>query len=106
MVRTQERLAALAAAWRADAEKRARMFAGDPAADILAYCATELEAALRESADADEELSVAAYAALHGKSPSTVRRWCALGMIPARQKGRDYVIRRGEPTPRFGARAS
>lgn len=103
---TQQRLSTLADAWRKDAERRKRMFAGDAGAEILRYCADELEAELRDVAEADEEISVAAYAALHGKSASTVRRWCQLGIITARQNGREYVIRRGEPTPRFGAMAS
>lgn len=106
MSATHQRLTLLASAWRADAAKRLKMFAGDVSAQILTYCADELEAELRDVAEADEELSVAAYAALHGKSASTVRRWCQMGMITARQNGREYVIRRGEPAPRFGALAS
>ncbi len=106
MSATHQRLTALAGAWRTDADRRKKMFAADPGAEILRYCADELEAELRDVAEADEELSVAAYAALHGKSVSTVRRWCQRGMITARQVGREYVIRRGEPTPRFGALAS
>lgn len=103
---TQQRLSALAGTWRQDAERRKKMFAADPGAEILRYCADELEAELRDVAEADEELSVAAYASLHGKSVSTVRRWCQHGLITARQVGREYVIRRGEPAPRFGAIAS
>lgn len=106
MTVTHQRLTSLATSWRQDAERRKKMFAGDHAAQILTYCADELEAELRDVAEADEELSVTAYAALHGKSVSTVRRWCQRGMITARQVGREYVIRRGEPTPRFGALAS
>ena len=106
MTATHQRLSALATSWRTDAETRAKMFAADPSAQLLRFCADALEAELRDVAEADEELSVAAYAALHGKSPSTVRRWCQLGMIPARQAGREYVIRRGEPTPRFEARSA
>jgi hypothetical protein len=93
-------------AWRADAERRRQISAGDAAADVLTYCAEQLDAALRTQDNDDEELSVADFAALHGKSVSTVRRWCQLGHITARQVGREYVIRRGEPTPRFGALAS
>lgn len=103
---THQRLTTLAASWRTDADRRKKMFAGDPGAEILRYCADELEAELRDAAEADEELSVTEYAALHGKSVSAVRRWCQRGLITARQVGREYVIRRGEPTPRFGAIAS
>lgn len=100
------RFSDLVTAWRADAERRRQVSAGDAAADVLCFCADQLDRAVRAQADADEELSVADFAALHGKSVSTVRRWCQRGMITARQVGREYVIRRGEPTPRFGAIAS
>jgi hypothetical protein len=96
-------LAELAAQWHQDAATRRRMSAGDVGADILDYCAGTLLETLREAAEADEELSVAAYAALQHKSVSTVRRWCQLGMIRARKVGREYLVRRGEPAPRFEA---
>lgn len=95
------RLTALAESWRTDASRRRAMSNGDLAADILEFCASELDEEMRDAAEADEELSVAQYAALHGRSVSTVRRWCQLGYIVARPVGRGYVIRRGEPTPRF-----
>lgn len=103
MPATADRLTALATRWHQDAETRRRMSAGDVGADILDYCARALTETLREAADDDEELSVAAYAELHHKSVSTVRRWCQLGMVVARKVGREYLIRRGEPTPRFEA---
>ena len=77
----------------------------DAGADVLAYCADELLSELRDLAEADEELSAAAYADLHGKAVSTVCRWCRTGALLARREGRDYVIRRGEPCPTFAAAA-
>lgn len=103
MSATENRLAALADSWRQDAATRRRMSAGDVGADILDYCAVALTEVMREAADDDEELSVAAYAALHHRSVSTVRRWCQLGMVRARKVGREYLVRRGEPAPTFEA---
>lgn len=98
---TDTRLTSLATLWQNEAQRRRQMSAGDVGADVLEFCASELAEELRNAADADEELSVAQYAALHGRSPSTVRRWCQLQYITARPVGRGYVIRRGEPTPRL-----
>lgn len=101
MQSTTHRLEALAAQWRADAEKRRRMSANDVGADMLAYCADELMAEVTDTSEADEEISAAAYALLHGKSAKTVRRWCRDGLVLARQAGRDWKIRRGEPAPKL-----
>ncbi|MFN8993656.1 MAG: hypothetical protein ACK5X3_08375, partial [Pseudomonadota bacterium] len=64
MPATADRLTALATSWHQDAETRRRMSAGDVGADILDYCARALTETLREAADDDEELSVAAVAVL------------------------------------------
>lgn len=106
MSTTELRLTALAQMWKQEASRRRQMSAGDVGADVLDFCASELAEELRNAAEADEELSVTAYAALHGKSVSAVRRWCLLGQITARRVGGSYVIRRGEPVPRFKERSA
>lgn len=86
-----------------EATKRRAISPHDLTADVFAYCAKAVAEVLATSGeDEDEEISVAEYAALHRRSPSTVRGWCAEGLITATRKGRDWVIRRGEPCPSFG----
>lgn len=99
MTATASRIRSLADSWKKDAEKRRKMSSLDFAADILEHCASELENELRDVENADEELTVGSYAALHHKAPSTVRRWCMTGALPARRVGSEYRIRRGEPCP-------
>ena len=99
------RIAALAASWRLESLRRRRMSSHDVTADILEHCASELDAELADASDADEELTVQQYAELHGKSVSTVRRWCQTGAISTTPHGREYRIRRGEPCPSFRAAA-
>ncbi len=100
-----KRLHSLAASWREDAHKRRKMSAHDASADVLDYCASELDAELNDVRYADEEVEVAEYAAMHGRAASTVRRWCQEGIIAARASGRGYRIRRGEPCPDLRASA-
>jgi hypothetical protein len=100
---TAARIRSLVDSWKSDAEKRRKMSSLDFAADILEHCASELENELADAENADETVSVATYAAMHGKAPSTVRRWCQSGALPAQRKGGEYVIRRGEPCPEFGS---
>lgn len=86
-----------------EATKRRAISLHDVTADVFAHCAKAVAAVLASSGeDEDEEISVSEYAALHHRSPSTVRGWCADGLITATRKGRDWVIRRGEPCPSFG----
>lgn len=94
-----DRLSALAATWRQDAARRLRMSSHDATAGVLEYCAAEMLAELSDAGADDEEVSVAEYAAKHGKSVSTVRAWCRSGALIARPVGREYRIRRGEPCP-------
>lgn len=96
---TASRIRSLAASWKLDAAKRRQMSSLDFAADILEHCASELESELRDAEDADRLLTVREFAALHDKAPSTVRRWCQSGALPATRRGRGYDIRRGEPCP-------
>jgi hypothetical protein len=95
------RAQALASIWRNDAKKRRTISPQDNAADILEYCASELMAEF--DALADDELTVAQYAEMHQRAPSTVRRWCQRGLIPCREAGREYRIRRGTPCPNLVA---
>lgn len=92
--------------WKADAERRRRMSKHDIGADILEHCADELLSELKDIEDANREVSAAEYAAANNKSVSTVRRWCRLGMIAARQSGRDWLIRLGEPAPVLKAKVA
>lgn len=94
-----DRAEALATSWTEAAKQRRAMIPNDPAADIIDYCASEMLEVLSRAAHDDEEISVADYAALHHRSPSTVRRWCSAGVIASRPNGRGYLIRRGEPAP-------
>lgn len=98
---TDTRLVALADSWQAEAAKRRKLSAHDVGADILAYCAEELRSELLDTAGDDAEVSAAEYAEMHNISPNTVRRWCQLGALPARPVGREWRIRRGEPTPKL-----
>lgn len=97
------RLNALADTWSAEADKRRKLSAHDVGADILLYCADELRSELADTSDDDTELTAAAYAALHGVSANTVRRWCQSGALPALPVGRGWAIRRGEKPPKLRA---
>ncbi len=95
----EKKVKVIAASWQQDATKRKKLSAADPVADALEYCASELLFEMESAIDDDDELSVAEFADLHGKARSTVRNWCAKGLITCRRKGRDWIIRRGEPCP-------
>jgi excisionase family DNA binding protein len=102
---THHRLASLASTWREEAKKRRRMSAHDVSADVLDFCASEMLSELQDASAADREITVAEFAELHDVSVSTVRRWCQTGALTARQAGREYRIRRGEPCPMLRASA-
>ena len=98
---TVQRCQQIIAEWRADAARRKAVSASDQQADVFVFCANTLEAALNAAADEDEEISTAEYAAMHHRGVSTIRRWCKAGLLVATKKGKDYVIRRGEPCPKM-----
>ena len=106
MITSVDRIESLVSSWRQEAARRRAMSAHDVGADLLEYCAGELHSELRDVIDADEPIGPDAYAALHKVSVSTVRRWCKSGALPATKKGREWSIRRGEPTPAFGVLAA
>lgn len=97
---------ALVEEWSVDATKRRALSQHDVAADALDYCAGALSETVVRLSDATAELNVREYAALHGRPLSTVRRWCQKGALRARRKGRDWMIRRGDAPPSFGAHAA
>ncbi len=99
MHQVSHQLASLASTWEQEVERRRKMSAHDAMADAIEYCASELRSELRRATDGDVELTPDEYAALHGKSSSTVRRWCKSGRLVSRAVGREYRIRKGEPCP-------
>ncbi len=99
MTAVESRVAALVRRWTEEAKRRQAMSAQDVGADVLQFCARELEAAVEDASGDDEELTPEQFGALHGKSASQVRRWCQTGRIEHRRVGRDYRIRRGAAVP-------
>lgn len=85
--------------WEVEGARRQQRSTNDQGADTLVACARELRARLAEAAPEDEELTPAAFGALHGRSASQVRRWCQQQRLAHRRVGRDYRIRRGAAIP-------
>jgi hypothetical protein len=86
-------LTTLAAEWKAEAENwTRRVGAGDRAVTTLTSCARDLEQALRDLSSRRTYLTVAQYAREHGRTASTVRRWCQAGALDAEQAGGAWRI--------------
>jgi hypothetical protein len=95
-------LAALAATWRADAERCGAI--GDERGRVMfAKCAAELEAALATAAD--EALTLAEASVATGFSPDHLRHLVSLGVIPNAGKRGAPRIRRAD-LPRKAATAA
>jgi excisionase family DNA binding protein len=87
----------LAKSWRNEAAKRRKVWPEDPTTSAFDYTAGELEQHARELRDGFRTLTVEQYAALHGKSPQTIRNWIHRGELEAEQHGRGYRL---SPTAR------
>ncbi|MFL5580249.1 MAG: hypothetical protein ACJ8AO_07740 [Gemmatimonadaceae bacterium] len=80
---------------KAEAAKRRRVSAPDPAADALDYAADEIRVTVEELERASHELSVPEYSAYHRVSQQTVRDWIKAGRLDARRTAaRGYLIKR------------
>src|SRR5690349_3270683 len=77
---------AKARAWEADvASMRAKSLVNPPA-DTLEYAAKDLLQLVRTVSTATQKLTPKQYAALHGGSEQTVRRWCDRGELPGARR--------------------
>lgn len=94
----------IAATWRQEAERIKKRSPNDSQADVLAFCADEMLTELKAVAVDDELITASEYATMHRKNAATVRRWCRLRLLEHEMKGREYMIRRGEPCPDLTAR--
>ena len=92
-------VASVIASWEHEGVLRQQRSANDQGADTLVACARELRDRVAAATKDDEELTPAEFGALHGKSPSQVRRWCHQDRLEHRRVGRDYRIRRGAAIP-------
>jgi hypothetical protein len=82
-------------AWRSEAFARLQRSQLDGGAQVLNSCALELEKALDEVDDQTKLLTVEQYAKEFNHVPSTVRRWCLRGELPAeRNLAKDWEIQR------------
>ena len=97
------RTTTLADEWRAHARRQLAIVADDPAAKAMLWCADRMVEAVTTASRDDDELTPSEYGAQPHvqRTGSTVRRWCQRGLIPCRQVGRDYRIRRATPVPAF-----
>lgn len=82
--------------WRQEVARRREVTPVDPVADTIDYQARELAVVLKQLRHDFRTLTPEQYARLVGKSASTVRRWCARGILPCERDGAgDYVIPAG-----------
>jgi cupin superfamily acireductone dioxygenase involved in methionine salvage len=73
----------LAGTWQQEVQQRRRVSTVDPIADATEYRASELLAVLKEVDTATRMLTVEQFAQEHGRTASTVRRWCMHGELEA-----------------------
>lgn len=93
--RVIEAMEQLASAWEMEADARHRVSTVDPVADATKYRASELRAVLKDVDDATRTLTVEQYAREHGRTTSTVRRWCMRGQLDAQKSpAGDWAIPR------------
>jgi hypothetical protein len=94
---------ALADLWRAEAARRRKLTAVDPAADVLEHCASELTQQTADLRTGVAVLTVGDYARLKHVTPQTVRRWIRRGELPATGTSEGYVIPRDARRTRAAA---
>jgi excisionase family DNA binding protein len=82
----------LAAAWEEESGRRLRVTKTDPAAEALAFCASELRVTLREALAAAHWLSVEQTAARLGVQPVTIRKWIKRGELAAESTPHGYRV--------------
>lgn len=91
-----ERMKQLATTWQQEAKAARERSRINPVADTTESLASELLAELDDVEKATRMLTVQQFADANNTNPSTVRRWCVRGELPADKdlKG-DWIIPRG-----------